>query len=98
MAFVVYPEALSKIDWLPQLWSVLFFIMLYTLGIGGSIALVETILTCIRDEFTQLRTKKSILALIACIFLCLCGIPLTTNVSYISIKIQKKMFKIKPTH
>jgi solute carrier family 6 amino acid transporter-like protein 5/7/9/14 len=82
LAFVVYPEALNHM-FVPQLWSVLFFIMLFTLGIGSSVALTETILTCIRDEFTSLRKKKWILALIACTSFCVLGLPLTTDVCQI---------------
>jgi solute carrier family 6 amino acid transporter-like protein 5/7/9/14 len=36
LAFIVYPEALSKLP-LPQLWSVLFFLMLTTLAIGTQV-------------------------------------------------------------
>ncbi|CAG2112286.1 unnamed protein product, partial [Medioppia subpectinata] len=79
-AFVVYPEALGKIPVVPQLWSVLFFIMMFTLGIGSSVSQVETILTAIKDEFVSLHQKKEILALIACICFCICGLPLTTDV------------------
>lgn len=80
LAFVVYPEALTKIGFVPQLWSVLFFIMLFTLGIGSSVAQVETILTCIKDQFTSLHQKKEVLALIVCSAFCLLGLPLTTDV------------------
>jgi solute carrier family 6 amino acid transporter-like protein 5/7/9/14 len=80
LAFVVYPEALSKIKYVPQLWSVLFFIMLFTLGIGSSVAQIETILTSIRDEFISLQRRKEILAFIVCFIFCLLGLPLTTDV------------------
>lgn len=80
LAFVVYPDALSKIGYAPQVWSILFFFMLFTLGIGSSVAQIETILTAIRDEFTALRNKKGTLAFVTCFLFCLCGLPLTTNV------------------
>ncbi|CAG2104338.1 unnamed protein product [Medioppia subpectinata] len=79
LTFVVYPDALGKIPVVPQLWSVLFFIMMFTLGIGSSVSQVETILTAIKDEFTWMRQKKEILALVACVIFCLCGLPLTTD-------------------
>ncbi|CAC5374825.1 Sodium- and chloride-dependent neutral and basic amino acid transporter B(0+),Sodium-dependent proline transporter,Sodium- and chloride-dependent glycine transporter 2,Sodium- and chloride-dependent glycine transporter 1 [Mytilus coruscus] len=58
LAFVAYPEALSNLP-LPQLWSVLFFFMLFTLGLDSEFALLETVLTCIQDEFPKLRKYKS---------------------------------------
>ncbi len=35
LAFVSYPTAIAKFDWMPQLFAVLFFLMLITLGLGG---------------------------------------------------------------
>ncbi|KAI1284894.1 Sodium- and chloride-dependent glycine transporter 1 [Halotydeus destructor] len=83
LAFVAYPEALSQLKFVPQLWSILFFIMLYTLGLGSSVAQLETILTCIRDEFSGLMKRKKLVAALACTFFCLCGLPLTTNLIFI---------------
>ncbi|XP_076341500.1 sodium-dependent nutrient amino acid transporter 1-like isoform X3 [Tachypleus tridentatus] len=79
LAFVAYPEALGKIKVVPQLWSVLFFVMLLTLGLGSSIAQVETILTSIKDQYPILQKKKSLVALCLCSVFCLCGLPLTTD-------------------
>ncbi|KAI1284868.1 Sodium- and chloride-dependent glycine transporter 2 [Halotydeus destructor] len=83
LAFVAYPEALSQLKFLPQLWSVSFFVMLYTLGLGSSVAQLEIILTCIRDEFKGMMKKKNLLAALACTFFCLCGLPLTTNIIFV---------------
>ncbi|KAJ8319928.1 hypothetical protein KUTeg_001515 [Tegillarca granosa] len=58
LAFVAYPEALSTLP-PSQLWSVLFFFMLFTLGLDSEFALLETVLTCIQDEFPSLRKYKS---------------------------------------
>ncbi|XP_052214722.1 sodium- and chloride-dependent glycine transporter 2-like isoform X2 [Dreissena polymorpha] len=73
LAFVAYPEALSNLP-PPQLWSILFFFMLFTLGLDSEFALLETVLTCIQDEYPHLRKYKSHMCVglgIACYFLAL---------------------------
>lgn len=80
LAFVIYPQALADIKIVPQLWSLLFFVMLFTLGIGSSMSQIETILTVIKDKFPILREKKGYLALGVCVIFFLLGLPLTTNV------------------
>ncbi|KAK0041227.1 sodium- and chloride-dependent neutral and basic amino acid transporter B(0+) [Biomphalaria pfeifferi] len=58
MAFVVYPEALSNLP-PSQLWSVLFFFMLFTLGLDSEFGMLETVITCIQDEFPKLKKYKT---------------------------------------
>ena len=36
LAFISYPTAIGKFEWMPQLFSVLFFLMLITLGLGNA--------------------------------------------------------------
>ncbi|XP_050737516.1 sodium-dependent nutrient amino acid transporter 1-like isoform X2 [Eriocheir sinensis] len=40
LAFVSYPDALAKFTWAPQLFAVLFFLMLLTLGVGSMSGMV----------------------------------------------------------
>lgn len=58
LAFIVYPEALTKLP-PSQLWSILFFFMLFTLGLDSEFGLMETVLTCLQDEFPKTRKYKS---------------------------------------
>nr|XP_031829548.1 sodium-dependent nutrient amino acid transporter 1-like isoform X2 [Nomia melanderi] len=51
LAFVSYPDAIAKFNVLPQLFSVLFFLMLYVLGIGSAIAIAGAVITIISDQF-----------------------------------------------
>ena len=37
LAFIVYPEAISRMP-LPQLWAVLFFIMIFTLCVDSLVS------------------------------------------------------------
>ena len=48
LAFIAYPDALTQLP-IPQLWTVMFFFMLFLLGIDSEFALLETVLTCIYD-------------------------------------------------
>ena len=53
----MYPEALSRLP-LPWLWAVLFFFMLFFLGLDSEFALLETALTALYDAFPKLRNHK----------------------------------------
>jgi solute carrier family 6 amino acid transporter-like protein 5/7/9/14 len=57
LAFIAYPEALSRLP-IPALWSILFFIMLFFLGLDSEFALLETVLTAVYDGFPKLRNHK----------------------------------------
>ena len=57
LAFIAYPEALSSFpsSSLPWLWSALFFLMLFFLGIDSEFAFLETIFSAIYDAAPSLR-------------------------------------------
>ena len=57
LAFIAYPEALSQLP-LAWLWSVLFFFMLFLLGLDSEFALLETALTAMYDGFPKMRKHK----------------------------------------
>lgn len=63
LAFMAYPETISKIDFIPQFFSVLFFIMLFVLGIGSNIGMTSTIMTVIRDRFPKIECWKIVIAI-----------------------------------
>ncbi|XP_065582372.1 sodium-dependent nutrient amino acid transporter 1-like isoform X1 [Artemia franciscana] len=76
LAFISYPDAIAKFDAVPQLFAVLFFIMMFTLGIGSAMALVGGIITIICDEFPHWQRWRVTLALCTAGFGC--GIVFTT--------------------
>ena len=55
LAFVSYPEVLAKFDFIPQLFAVLFFLMLITLGLGSAVGFMSAITTTLFDSFPHLN-------------------------------------------
>lgn len=53
LAFISYPDALSQLP-IPQLFTVMFFFMLFLLGIDSEFALLETVLTCVYDSVNKI--------------------------------------------
>ncbi|CAG9113477.1 unnamed protein product [Plutella xylostella] len=49
LAFVSYPDAIAKSPFLPQLFSILFFLMMCVLGVGSAVAVLSTITTLVTD-------------------------------------------------
>jgi len=78
LAFIAYPTALAKLP-LPWLWSVLFFFMLFFLGLDSEFALLETALTAMYDGYPTLRRHKVKITGIACLCCYLLGLPCTSN-------------------
>ena len=65
LAFVSYPSALAKFDFLPQLFSVLFFLMLVTLGLGSATGLTSGIIAVVCD--INPRWNKTLVTGIICL-------------------------------
>nr|CDJ96640.1 Sodium:neurotransmitter symporter domain containing protein [Haemonchus contortus] len=57
LAFVAYPEAMSKMPY-PSVWASCFFAMLFCLGISSEVAFAETICTNIYDQWPYTRKFK----------------------------------------
>ncbi|XP_043234773.1 sodium-dependent nutrient amino acid transporter 1-like isoform X1 [Amphibalanus amphitrite] len=55
LAFVSYPQALANFPGVPQLFAVLFFLMLFTLGVGSATALTGCVITIIREDFPRIQ-------------------------------------------
>ncbi|NXF48122.1 SC6A7 protein, partial [Oceanites oceanicus] len=80
LAFVAYPEALSLLPGSP-FWSILFFLMLFTLGVDTLFGNIEGITTAILDEFPALRDwrRKTVLLGALCTSFYLLGLLLVTQ-------------------
>uniref|UniRef100_H2Z9J6 Transporter n=1 Tax=Ciona savignyi TaxID=51511 RepID=H2Z9J6_CIOSA len=79
LAFVAYPEAVSLLP-APQLWSILFFFMLITLGLDSQFAMTETVITGLTDEFPKyLMHNKFKFTAFICSICFLLGLLLVTE-------------------
>ena len=93
LAFITFPEALAQLP-LPQLWAVMFFFMLYLLGLDSEFALIETVLTSFYDFFPKAKRFKSWLVFLLCSSCFLMSLPC---VSYSGIKhTHTSQIKISP--
>lgn len=54
-AFISYPDAIAKFTFFPQLFSALFFLMLFLLGIGSLLAMTSVVITIIRDQYPKVK-------------------------------------------
>lgn len=79
LAFVAYPEAVALLP-VPQLWSILFFFMLLTLGLDSQFAMLETVVTGLMDEFPNFfRGRKMYLTLGIAVVCFLLGLLIVTE-------------------
>uniref|UniRef100_A0A3Q3LBR8 Transporter n=1 Tax=Mastacembelus armatus TaxID=205130 RepID=A0A3Q3LBR8_9TELE len=79
LAFIAYPDALSKLPISP-LWSILFFFMLFTVGLDSQFAGIEVITTCLLDAFPKtFKTKRALLTITTCAILYFLGLPCVTQ-------------------
>ncbi|CAD5125246.1 DgyrCDS13488 [Dimorphilus gyrociliatus] len=81
LAFIVYPEAVSRFP-VAAIWAVVFFLMLLALGLGTQIATVTTVHTTLMDVFPKVfrvGRRPMILTCIVCIVGFIFGISCTTR-------------------
>ncbi|XP_012535440.2 sodium- and chloride-dependent GABA transporter 1 [Monomorium pharaonis] len=75
LAFIAYPEAVVQMPW-SNLWAVLFFVMLFILGLGSQFAGVQAINTAILDRRPDLRKYESYVVLAICATCWLLALPM----------------------
>lgn len=88
LAFVSYPDAISKFEFAPQVFSMVFFFMLFLLGIGTNVGMSSCVMTAIRDRFPTLKNWQVAIALAVIQFSI--GIVYLTPVSFGNKEIIKK--------
>ena len=82
LAFISYPSAIAKFDYVPQLFAVLFFLMLVTLGLGSATGLTSAVIAIIADN--KPSWNKTYVTGAVCISGFLIGLVYLTPVSFIS--------------
>ncbi|XP_015678471.1 sodium- and chloride-dependent transporter XTRP3 isoform X2 [Protobothrops mucrosquamatus] len=79
LAFIVYSEAIKNME-ISQLYSVLYFVMLLTLGIGSMLGNTAAILTPLTDiKFLSSHVPREIISGSVCIINCVIGLIFTTR-------------------
>ncbi|XP_053988540.1 sodium-dependent nutrient amino acid transporter 1-like [Hylaeus volcanicus] len=61
LAFISYPEALARFTVVPQLFAVLFFVMMFVLGVGSAVALSGAVFSILCDHFPKVSHWKLVL-------------------------------------
>jgi len=80
LAFIAYPAAVARLPIAP-LWSILFFVMFLTLGLGTQFTILETVVTTIVDllpEHHRKRNHKYVLVG-STLVMCLLGLIMCTQ-------------------
>uniref|UniRef100_A0A0B7BLH9 Transporter n=2 Tax=Arion vulgaris TaxID=1028688 RepID=A0A0B7BLH9_9EUPU len=78
LVFVVYPEGIARMPAAP-VWACLFFIMLISLGLDSQLAMFETVISAIIDQFpSALRKRRVMFTFICHVIGFLLGVPMVT--------------------
>ncbi|XP_043483932.1 sodium- and chloride-dependent GABA transporter 1-like [Leptopilina heterotoma] len=78
LAFVTYPEAITMLPF-PQLWAILFFFMLYLLGMDSCFVQIEAIISSVTDAYPKLRNHKHRVTAVSIFIMFLGSIIFVTN-------------------
>ncbi|CAF4518695.1 unnamed protein product, partial [Rotaria sp. Silwood2] len=76
LAFITYPEAIGHMP-ASSFFSILFFLMLLSLGLGSQFALTDVPITSIFELFPKLKSNRQSAVIITCIISFLISLPFT---------------------
>jgi len=85
LAFIAYTEGLAMLPGAAaQVFSVIFFIMIFCLGIDSQLGLVETVITFVKDNVkdTGIKLPSSVITMLTCFVGFLFGLPCVTDAGY----------------
>lgn len=78
IGFVAYPEGIAQMPG-ASVWAVLFFFMLFTIGLGSQFVFTATIMAALMDSFSKLRAYKGLVLLVVCLVSYLIGLSCVTQ-------------------
>ncbi|XP_069123002.1 sodium-dependent proline transporter-like [Argopecten irradians] len=78
LVFMTYPETLAKLP-LPNLWSVLFFVMILSVGLDSQFSTLETFVTALLDQFPSLRHRRFVIHVVMCVVWYLFGLIMVSQ-------------------
>ncbi|OAF64156.1 hypothetical protein A3Q56_08142, partial [Intoshia linei] len=83
LTFIIYPRAILMLPY-PNLWTIIFFIMMFFLGLDSQFVGVEGLITALKDSnLINMEGKRSmVVTAFVCTVLYLLGIPMITEVVY----------------
>lgn len=85
LVFVVYPQAIAEMSG-SVFWSIIFFLMLITLGLDSTFGGLEAMITALCDEYPRaIGRRREWFVLFLLIGIYLCALPTMTYVSINSI-------------
>ncbi|XP_026678158.1 sodium-dependent serotonin transporter-like [Diaphorina citri] len=78
LVFIVYPEAIAMMTG-SVFWSIIFFLMLITLGLDSTFGGLEAMITALCDEYPRLLGRhREIFVAVVVTFVYICALPTTT--------------------
>ncbi|XP_041078417.1 sodium-dependent noradrenaline transporter [Polyodon spathula] len=78
LVFIIYPEAISTLPG-STFWSIVFFLMLLTLGIDSSMGGMEAIITGLADDFKILKRNRKLFTFVTAFGTFLVALSCVTN-------------------
>lgn len=99
LVFIVYPEAIAMMSG-SVFWSIIFFLMLITLGLDSTFGGLEAMVTALCDEYPRaLGRHREWFVLFLLLAIYMCALPTTTYVSNIIRNILNRKFnRVKETN
>lgn len=81
LVFIVYPEAIAMMKG-SVFWSIIFFLMLITLGLDSTFGGLEAMITALCDEYPRtIGRRRELFVLILLGLIYICALPTMTYVS-----------------
>ncbi|XP_068984130.1 sodium-dependent nutrient amino acid transporter 1-like isoform X2 [Bombus flavifrons] len=62
LAFISYPDAIAKFTFVPQFFAVLFFVMMFVLGVGSIVGMVSGVVSCLKEKLPNMEIWKIVLS------------------------------------